>query len=119
MDEELGPTGLTMPQYAVLAELESRRAQSSSDLARAIGVTAQTMNVLVCALEASGLVDRTQHQSHGRILLVTLTRKGRLALKRGRRFALAIEERLLEGVTLDERDRLIDLLKRVEDRSSS
>ena len=106
-----------MPQYAVLAELESRRAQSSSDLARAIGVTAQTMNVLVGGLEASGLVDRTQHQSHGRILLVALTRKGSSALKPGRRLAVAIQERLLEGVTADDRDRRLPLLKRVEDRS--
>jgi DNA-binding MarR family transcriptional regulator len=117
LDETLAPTGLTMPQYAVLAELESRRDQSSSDLARATGVTAQTMNVLVGRLEAGGFVSRTQHQDHGRILLVSLTRKGQSALRRGRALASRVEETLLAGVGEADRGRLLEILKQVEARS--
>jgi DNA-binding MarR family transcriptional regulator len=117
LNVELAPTGLTTPQYTVLAELESRGGSSASELARAIGVTAQTMNVLVGGLEAYGLVARTEHPAHGRILVVKLTRQGRAALKRGRGLARAVEDRLLAGVAPADRDRLLDILKSIEARS--
>jgi DNA-binding MarR family transcriptional regulator len=119
LDAELAPTGLTLPQYGVLAELQSRSGSSASELARALGVTAQTMNVLVGGLAASGLVDRSPHEAHGRIIRVHLTRQGRAALKRGLRLAQAVEERLLAGVTPADRDRLVDILKRIEARSQT
>ncbi len=119
LDSELAPTGLTLPQYAVLGELQWRSGSSASELARALGVTAQTMNVLVSGLETSGLVDRSPHEAHGRIIRVHLTRQGRAALKRGLRLARAVEERLLAGVPAADRDRLIDVLRRIETRSQT
>ena len=58
LDSALDATGLTMPQYAVLAELEREGELSASELAREFGMTAQTVNVLVKSLEASGLLRR-------------------------------------------------------------
>src|SRR5260370_20393815 len=54
LDADLAPTGLTMPQYTVLAALDREGDLSSSDLARELGMTAQTVNVLVKGLEAAG-----------------------------------------------------------------
>src|SRR4029077_12115744 len=58
LDAELAGTGLTTPQYTVLAALEREEELSSSDLAREFGMSAQTVNVLVKALEECGLVRR-------------------------------------------------------------
>jgi DNA-binding MarR family transcriptional regulator len=77
LDEGLAATGLTMPQYAVLAEIDQRGELSASDLAREFGMSAQTVNVLVKGLETAGLLRRSRHPTHGRILLASLTPAGR------------------------------------------
>src|SRR5258708_18985251 len=83
LDADLARTGLTMPQYTVLAALDHEGDLSSSDLARELGMTAQTVNVLVKGLEAAGPLRRTPHPSHGRILLPQLTPARRRAPPRG------------------------------------
>ena len=107
-------TGLTTPQYTVLAALEREGELSASDLAREFGMTAQTVNVLVKALEASGLLRRSRHPDHGRILLLSLTASGRQALKHGREVALGIQDRALQSLTSADRERLMAHLKSVE-----
>jgi DNA-binding MarR family transcriptional regulator len=114
LDSELAATGLTTPQYTVLGLLEQYVSLSSSDLARESLVTAQTMNVLVTALEGGGMVVRTRHPDHGRILLVTLTPAGRTALIRGLELAARVEAELLATLSAAERRRLIGYLRAVE-----
>jgi DNA-binding MarR family transcriptional regulator len=114
LDSELAATGLTTPQYTVLGLLERDGELSASDLAREGLVTAQTMNVMVTALEACGLVVRRRHPGHGRILLAGLTPAGRTALARGRALATRVEAELLASLTEAERARLIGSLRAVE-----
>ena len=114
LDAELAATGLTTPQYTVLAALQREGEMSASDLARELGMTAQTVNVLVTALDACGLLRRTRHPEHGRILLASMTPAGRRALIRGREVALDVQERFLRELTPAERATLLDLLKTVE-----
>jgi DNA-binding MarR family transcriptional regulator len=115
LDAELAATGLTTPQYTVLAALEREGELSASDLAREFGMTAQTVNVLVKALETCGLVRRSRHPDHGRILLASLTPTGRQALKHGREVALSVQDRVLHRLTPTERARLVRLLKTIEE----
>jgi DNA-binding MarR family transcriptional regulator len=117
LDADLAPTGLTTPQYAVLATLEREGRFSASDLAREFGMTAQTLNVLVRALEANGLLRRSRHPTHGRILLASLTAAGRRALERGRALGLAVEDRVLAGLSASDRQALLRLLQAIEQRS--
>jgi DNA-binding MarR family transcriptional regulator len=118
LDSELAGTGLTTPQYTVLALLEGDRELSSSDLARESLVTAQTMNVLVTGLEACGLVVRSPHPDHGRILLVSLTPAGGAALIRGIKLASRVEAEVLAALSGAERTRLIGYLRAVEQAST-
>jgi DNA-binding MarR family transcriptional regulator len=115
LDAELAATGLTTPQYTVLAVLEREGELSASDLARELGMTAQTVNVLVKGLEACGLLGRTRHPDHGRILLASLTASGCRALKHGREVALSVQDRVLHRLTLTDRATLMSLLKTVEE----
>lgn len=114
LDALLEPTGLTAAQYGVLALLASQGEQSASDLARELGVTAQTMNVLVTALVGRGLLVRRAHPGHGRILLVSLTDAGRGALQRGLGVATVLEERLLADVSEADRAWLLEQLRMIE-----
>jgi DNA-binding MarR family transcriptional regulator len=118
LDTELAATGLTTPQYTVLAALEREGQLSASDLAREFGMTAQTVNVLVKGLEACGFLRRNPHPDHGRILQLTLTAAGRKALQRGREVALGIQERALRQLKPADRARLTTLLEAVERTST-
>ena len=115
LDAELAPTGLTTPQYTVLAALDREGELSASDLAREFGMTAQTVNVLVRGLEAFGLVRRSPHPDHGRILLTTLTPAGHQALQHGREVALSVQDRVLRRLTPADRARLVSLLRTLQE----
>jgi DNA-binding MarR family transcriptional regulator len=118
LDAGLAETGLTMPQYAVLAEIDRQGELSASDLAREFGMTAQTVNVLVQGLETSALLRRDPHPTHGRILLASLTPAGKKALKQGIEVALGVQDRLLSCVPASERPKLLRQLKAIEQASS-
>ena len=118
LDAGLAGTGLTMPQYAVLAEIGEKGELSASDLAREIGMTAQTVNVLVQGLETSGLLSRSRHPTHGRILLASLTPAGRKALRQGVEVAAGVQDKLLSCVPAAERPRLLRQLKAIEQASA-
>ncbi|HEY8681291.1 MAG TPA: MarR family transcriptional regulator [Candidatus Dormibacteraeota bacterium] len=115
LDADLAPTGLTTPQYTVLAALEREGELSASDLAREFRMSAQTVNVLVKGLEACGLLRRVSHPDHGRILLASLSPAGRRALKRGRTLALAVQDRFLTGLSRGDRATLTRCLKSIEE----
>ena len=117
LDADLAATGLTMPQYTVLAALDREGDLSSSDLARALGMTVQTVNVLVKGLEAAGLLRRTRHPNHGRILLAELTATGRRALTRGYAAGKTLQDRVLSGLSPSDRALLLRHLKAIERRS--
>ena len=123
LDADLAATGLTTPQYAVLAEIDRQGEPSASDLAREFGMSAQTLNVLVKGLETAGLLCRNRHPTHGRILLATLTVAGKRTLKRGVVLGLRVQDRLLSGLSASERRTLMRRLEAIEkvsaDRGSS
>jgi DNA-binding MarR family transcriptional regulator len=118
LDAELDPTGLTTPQYTVLAALESGGELSASELAREFGMTAQTVNVLVKGLETGGFLRRSRHPTHGRILLASLTATGRRALKRGRSVGMVVQDRVLSGLSASDRRMLMRHLKAIEKASA-
>jgi DNA-binding MarR family transcriptional regulator len=118
LDADLAPTGSTTPQYTVLAALQRSGELSASDLARELGMSAQTVNVLVKSLEAGGLVRRVSHPDHGRILLASLSPAGRRALVRGRELALVVENRFLSELSSADRSTLMRCLKAIEKAAS-
>jgi DNA-binding MarR family transcriptional regulator len=118
LDADLAPTGLTTPQYTVLATLEREGALSASDLARGFGMTAQTVNLLVKGLETGGLLRRDSHPTHGRILLASLTAAGRRALRRGRALAVDAQDRVLLRLSASERATLMRHLVEIEQASA-
>src|ERR1700738_2214805 len=118
LDADPAATGLTTPQYAVLAEIGRQGELSASELAREFGMTAQTVNVLVQGMAAAGLLRRSPHPTHGRILLANLTPQGKLALERGRAVGMDVQERILAGLSASERRILMRLLKKIGEESA-
>ncbi|MGL5910451.1 MAG: MarR family winged helix-turn-helix transcriptional regulator, partial [Phycicoccus sp.] len=98
MDRVLRPLDLTTPQYAVLEVLAQRPGLSAAGLARATFVTRQTMTSVVRGLEGRGLV-RARPGSSGRAQPVSLTARGRRALRPASAAVGAVETRLVHGLS--------------------
>lgn len=110
MDEVLREVGLTTPQYAVLSVLEDSPGLSGAALARRSFVTPQTMNMIVAKLEDAGLIARSPHPEHGRVLQAYLTGEGRMLVSGAHEVVGAVEERMLGGLNSEERVRLAETL---------
>lgn len=115
MDRALEPVGITTSQFAVLVSLKAEAGISSSELARRIEVSAQTMNAIVLKLLDGGLVARTPHPEHGRILEVELTARGEEIWRRGLTLVSKVERQMLATFDTEERKALIMLLTRARD----
>ncbi|HEY5223896.1 MAG TPA: MarR family transcriptional regulator [Microbacteriaceae bacterium] len=82
---EQGSIGdLTESQKSALGRLERDGAATKSSLARAEGVTPQSMGVIIAGLEAAGLVSGTPDPNDGRKTLLSLTDAARERFATGR-----------------------------------
>ena len=98
MDEALRPTGITMPQYAVLSAIELDSGLSSARLSRAAFVTPQTMHGLLTNLQRGGLLLREPDPEHGRILRNRLTPEGSAVLAEAHRVVAQVEAIMIATV---------------------
>lgn len=73
---------LSWTESAVLARLAKDGPATTADLARAEGITPQSMGTVVSALEAAGVVERKPHPTDGRQAHITLTAAGATLRKR-------------------------------------
>ncbi|WP_382308124.1 MarR family winged helix-turn-helix transcriptional regulator [Herbiconiux sp. UC225_62] len=112
MEAVLRPLGMTITHYSCLELLAQRPGLSNSELARGAFVTRQSMNVLLQSLERDGLVTRPDQPPSGRALPVELTAKGRRQLASASAAVKGVEDRMISGLSPEERARFGDLLTR-------
>ena len=115
MDEELRGLGVTTPQYAAMSVLAEEPGLSNAQLACRSFVTPQTMNQILGRLEALGLVERLEHPEHGRVLQAYLTEGGDQLRRECTRLVIAVEERMVSGLSEEERRRLLEALRACTD----
>src|ERR1700734_1243003 len=77
LDAELARLGVTAPQNAALLAVAGNPRISNAELARAAFVTPQTMQAILVNLERAGLIARSPHPLHGRVIMTELTEAGR------------------------------------------
>jgi DNA-binding MarR family transcriptional regulator len=95
IDARLAQTGLTTPQFLVLNLLDAYSGVSGAELARIASLTPQTVNVIVRRLERDKLIKRSEHETHGRVLAMTLTPFGARKLRQCKRLADQTEAQIL------------------------
>jgi DNA-binding MarR family transcriptional regulator len=115
MDKALRKVGITTAQYAALSTLGAAPGLSGAELARRSFVTPQTMNAILANLEAAGLVMRHPHPEHGRVLQAYLTEMGEESVVRAHGIVEAVERRMLEGLSQDDRRWLLEALRNCAD----
>ncbi|MCX0247078.1 MULTISPECIES: MarR family winged helix-turn-helix transcriptional regulator [Streptomyces] len=103
---------LTVAQYAALLALSASPGISGAALARECLVTPQAMAGVLKHLEERGLIARSAHPYHQKMLETRLTEAGTETLRRADERAVRIERRIADALTPGERDTLRDLLAR-------
>lgn len=107
MEAALRPLDLTVPQYACLEVLAQRPGLSNAELARAVFVTRQSMNLVLRGLEKRGLVTRADSAPHGRALPTELTEAGRERQRAASAAVRAVERKMLASLPESEQSRLL------------
>jgi DNA-binding MarR family transcriptional regulator len=108
MDAALRPLDLTVPQYSCLEVLSQQPGLSNAELARAVFVTRQSMNLVLRGLQDRGLITRPTRAPQGRALPSELTPEGRRLLKTASAAVRAVEERMLAPFSERRQDRLLN-----------
>lgn len=91
--------GLSVNQYTALSVLGHRSGLSNAQLARRSLVSPQSANEVLRSLEEQGLVRRSAHPEHGRILQTRLTPKGRRTLEACDQQVREVESGMVAGLT--------------------
>ncbi len=111
LGEVTGRFGLTVAQYTALSVLAVRGPLSNAELARRSFVTPQAMNEIVAAMQRKAIVARAPDARHGRIVRISLTRKGARMFRRCDAAALSLEEQMLAALPQAQRQMLPELLR--------
>jgi DNA-binding MarR family transcriptional regulator len=106
INERVRPYGLTTLQYTTLSVLGRRGGLSNAQLARRSYMTPQSMSEVIEALEAKGLIARSRHPNHRRVMPAQLTPKGVRVLEACDLAVDAMEAEMLSGLDADERTAL-------------
>ena len=91
LEAALQPLGVTTTQFRILAALARGDKRSSAELSRMFGVKPQTMIKQIVSLEGSGLIERNLAKGSLRVLEVSMTEAGRLALRACDKAATSVE----------------------------
>lgn len=94
-DEAMAPTGLRVTQFHILSELSRRSADPPTvgELAEILTMERSALGQTLQPLARDGFVDLGQDERDGRRRPVTLTKKGKNKVARGRRHWAAAHER--------------------------
>jgi DNA-binding MarR family transcriptional regulator len=99
MDNALRPLDLTVPQYACLELLRQQPGLSGSELARAMFVSRQSMNLVLKGLQRRGLLSRSPVPPHGKALPTELTPAGLNQLTAAHEAVSVVEKTMLAALT--------------------
>lgn len=92
-------SGLYAGQESIVEIIDANGTIASGEIARKLGVRAPTITKSLTRLEEQGFIARTQHKADKRIVVVSLTKQGRTALKKARKATRKAEKQILAGLS--------------------
>lgn len=98
LDAALAPLGLSTTLVGTLGFVVRQPGISTADLARLARVRPQSAAYAVTRLERAGLLERTPHPVHGRVMRLHATDEGRRLLLRAEAVADETERELTEAI---------------------
>jgi DNA-binding MarR family transcriptional regulator len=112
--ELLAPLGLVPREFALLRAVGDREGRTQQAIAESLHIPPSRMVAFVDALEGRGLLERRLNPSDRRTRALHLTEEGQRLLARAFAEAVAHEQSLCGDLSQEERERLLELLSRVE-----
>src|ERR671933_366760 len=109
--ETLAPLGLEPRQFAMLRFIAMQEGRSQQAIGDSLQIPPSRMVALVDDLEGRGLLERRQEPADRRARALYLTAKGKRVLAKAWELAVEMEARACEGLSDQERKRLLDLLR--------
>lgn len=111
--EAVGPAGLTLRQFAVLAAAAESPGLSQTDLVRATGVDRSTLAEMVTRMVTRGLLERARSTTDARANAVSVSGEGRAALEAAIPQVIAVDAAVMDLLPRNRRDGFVELLTRV------
>lgn len=93
---------LTVNDMHVIEAIDAKEAKNMSTVARTLLVTTGTLTISVNGLVKKGFVERTRSEEDRRVVLISLTEKGRRAFAQHERFHQNMIEAVIKGLTQEE-----------------
>lgn len=122
MEAELAPLEITASQFGVLRLIEVQPGATGADLAQDSMYSPQSTHQMLLTLEASGLIERRRDPADRRLRRAYVTAAGADTLAKAHRRAIAIEERMMQGLTdhqrYDFKQWLVNAAKAIEPPTS-
>jgi hypothetical protein len=115
-DRAFKPLGITRSQWWVVAFLSRRDGMPQRQLADELDVGKVALGGLVDRLEAAGLVERRADADDRRVKRVFLTPEGKSLVARLRDSSTEGERRLMDGVSADDLEVAVRVLRTMKDR---
>jgi DNA-binding MarR family transcriptional regulator len=113
LETALKPIGISASQFGVLRLVEIEPGATGAELAYASMFSPQATQEILVVLETAGLVDRKSDPSDRRLRRTYLTAKGGRVLRKAHVQAIALEERMVEGMSPRQSQELKKALVRV------
>jgi len=113
VEEVLRPLDLTVSQSGVLAFLAREGPLSAAELARRLAIRPQSVAAGVHDLERRGLISRSPHPEHGRVVLLRLERSGLTIARRADKAIARAEQELLAPLGARRRRELVAGLRQI------
>ena len=112
-EARLKPLGFSMGQMPVLLALEAGGPLAQKELAQRARVEQPTMAEQLARMERDGVIEREPSPHDKRTSLASLTRRSRARLPKAKASLMQGEHDALAGFTVDEKQVLLGLLRRV------
>jgi DNA-binding MarR family transcriptional regulator len=103
LEAAMEPLGITASQFGVLRLVEIRPGSSGADLAHDSMYSPQSTHQMLVTLESAGLIERRRDPHDRRLRRVYVTAAGADTLVEAHRRAVAIEERMVTGLSEKQR----------------
>jgi DNA-binding MarR family transcriptional regulator len=113
LSDALKRTGITVPIYRVLAVLIAGDGRRVNELAVYTVIEQSTLSKILARMKARGLVSRRPNRDDGRAVEIHITDVGRKAYQSIVPIALSHHDQAMEGLSIDERKHMIEILHRV------
>ncbi|MFW2488502.1 MarR family winged helix-turn-helix transcriptional regulator [Clostridium chromiireducens] len=89
--------------------------RTMSEIAQKLKITVGTLTTAINRLIKKGYVERERIEEDRRVVLVKLTKRGKLAFRLHQRFHREMINNAIEGLSLDEEEILISSLNKIND----